>query len=267
MSETKTSIESINTALGAENLVEKILGSSSAYFEEKTIKWSKGNLAQLSEIFKYAAHKLGSAIEVKFSVPTKVVDQILEHSPLSENSLQLDYYAGILVSSRNENTSSTGVFLPPVVQMLSAYQLRTHYLLYHLLKSHFNGKTIDMEDSNNWEKLEIYLPYATFYYAMDFTEFESVNWENIMSHVMYGLNKEDLVTNFFNGEKEKLKNRFKDVTEDGIIFQPTKYGLELFMWAYGYGDRNINDFFLKELTFSNEHNLEIGESFTTKTKD
>lgn len=264
MSETKTSIEIINTALDADHLVEKVLGASSSYFEEKTTKWSKGNLTSLSKIFQYAVNKLGAALETESSMPTKVIDQILEHGPLCEEDLQLDYFGGILASSRNDNKSSLGVFLPPVVGMLSPYQLRTHYLLYQLLKTHFNGKSIDTDKHEVLENLEVYLPYGTFYYAMNFTEFEGVNWKNIMSHVMYGLNKEDLVTNFFNGEKDKLKNRFKDVTEDGIIFQPTKHGLELIMWAYGYGHKNTDEFFSSDLTFENEHELEIGESFATK---
>lgn len=264
MSETTTSIEFINTALGADDLVEKVLGASCAYFEEKTTKWSKGNLTSLSKIIQYATHKLGDALENGNSVPAKVIDQVLEHGPLCQEDLQLDYLGGILASSRNDDKSSLGVFLPPVVRMLSAYQLRTHYLLYHLLKSHFNGKVIDTDNHEALENLEIYLPYATFYYAMNFTEFEGVNWENIMNHVMYGLNKEDLVTNFFNGEKDKLKNRFKDVTEDGIIFQPTKHGLELFVWAYGYGQKNTNAFFSTELNFDNEHELEIGASYVTR---
>ena len=92
-----TSIEFINSKLATESLVEKILGTSTTYFQEKTAKWSKGNLGQLSTLFSYAAHKLGEEIDANNSVPTKVIDQVLEHGPLCEEDLQLDYLAGILV--------------------------------------------------------------------------------------------------------------------------------------------------------------------------
>ena len=151
-----------------------------------------------------------------------------------------------------------------LIARLTTYQLRTHYLLYHLLKKHFNGQEININDGNNWSNLEIFMPLETFYYAMDFTEEESKNWDNILSHSIWGLNKEELLTYFSWGGKEHMQKKFKQAETHGILFQPTKSGVELFMWAYGHGQDNVNYFFSEALEFTNDQAIRIGESVSTK---
>lgn len=102
---------------------------------------------------------------------------------------------------------------------------------------------------------------------MDFTKEEIQNFHNIMTHSIWGLNKEDLIDNFQYGPIEYIQERYKEAKGGGIILQPTNLGVELFMWAYGQGRRENNDFFLTEIQFNNDQNIKINGSIPTKKKN
>ncbi len=64
-----------------------------------------------------------------------------------------------------------------------------------------------------------------------------------MAHVIWGLSKENLIFHFSYGNVEHIQKQFKQAKEPGILLSPTKIGTELFMWAYGHGQIDTNDFF------------------------
>ena len=99
---------------------------------------------------------------------------------------------------------------------------------------------------------------------MDFTGEEVNNFDNILSHAIFGLNKEELLTGFSYGGQDHVRKKFAEAKTGGIIYQPTKMGVELFMWAYGHGQLASNDFFKPNIEFPNELNIEIGEGISTK---
>lgn len=66
---------------------------------------------------------------------------------------------------------------------------------------------------------------------MDFTKSEEKNWRNILSHSIWGLNKEELLAHFSWGDLEHVKKKFPLAKIAGILVQPTKIGIELFIWG------------------------------------
>lgn len=260
-----TGLTILGSAIGGAKVVEKILGPTSEYIGEQLKEWTVKKVTNTANIFKNAEKKLGEKINKEGKVPPKVLKGILEDGAWCEEELQVEYFGGVLASSRSGiSRDDRGAYFVSLISRLSTYQLRTHYLFYHLIKQQFNGEDINIHDGNNWSNLQMFISLDTFYNSMDFTEEEGVNWGNILSHAIWGLNKEELLTGFSYGNEDHVKKKFTEAKTAGIIYQPTKMGVELFMWAYGHGQQNTNDFFKSNFEFPNEQNLRLGEGISTK---
>jgi hypothetical protein len=118
--------------------------------------------------------------------------------------------------------------------------------------------------SSDREKMEIFIPYSTYYSALNFSKEEMPNSMFLMEHAVVGLFKEKLIEDYKYGPSEHLKERFPEADEAGILFEPSMLGVELFMWAYGLGQNQNNDFFLPEIKFDNKLDIKLG--MTKKNK-
>lgn len=260
-----TGLTILGSAIGGAKVVEKILGPTSEYIGEQLKEWTVKKVTNTANIFKNAEKKLGGKINEPGKVPPKILKSILEDGAWCEEELQVEYFGGVLASSRTGvSRDDRGAYYTSLISRLSTYQLRTHYLLYQNVKKLFDNQDINIHDGNTWRDLEVFLSFETFYYAMDFTEEEGKNWQNILSHTIWGLNKEELLANFSWGNIEHVQKKFPQARTPGILLSPTKIGTELFMWAYGYGQLDVNEFFKAELKFTNEQKITIGEAISTK---
>ncbi len=260
-----TGLTILGSAIGSAKVVEKILGPTSEYIGEQLKEWTAKKVTNTANIFKNAEKKLGDKIKYEGKVPPKVLKGILEDGAWCEEELQVEYFGGVLASSRTGiSRDDRGAYFVSLISRLSTYQLRMHYLFYHSIKTQFNGEDININDGSKWSNLQMFISFDTFYNSMDFSEEEAKNWGDILSHSIWGLSKEELITGFSYGKEEYIKTKFSEAKTSGIIFQPTKMGTELFMWAYGYGQESTNNFFKQSLVFSNDQNIRIGEGISTK---
>lgn len=262
-----TGLTILGSAIGGAKVVEKILGPTADYIGGQLKEWTEKKVKNTANIFKNAEAKLGDKINISGRVPPKVLKGILEEGAWCEEELQVNYFGGVLASSRSGiSRDDRGAYFVALISRLSTYQLRTHYLIYQSIKKSFDGKPMNIGNNADRNKMELFIPYTTYNSAMDFTLDEHT--QNIMKHSIWGLSKENLIENFFRyGPADFIQKTYKQAKEPGIILQPTNLGVELFMWAYGHGQRQNNDFFLPEIQFNNDQNIEIHESFPTKSKD
>lgn len=260
-----TGLTILGSAIGGAKIAEKILGPTSEYIGEQLREWTEKRVNNTAKIFKNAQEKLGDKMKEEGTVSPKVLKGILEDGGWCEEELQVEYFGGVLASSRSGSSrDDRGAYFVSLVTKLSTYQLRTHYCFYSILKRLFNGEDINIHDGNIWRDLEIFIPYETFYDALDLTKEESKDWNNILSHSVWGLNKEELITGFSYGGKDYLQKRFDKVEEGGVIFSPTKLGVDLYMWAFGNGLKNTNEFFSDNLEFHLKEEIKIGRAISTK---
>jgi hypothetical protein len=260
-----TGLTILGSAIGGAKVVEKILGPTADYVGNQLKEWTAKKVDNTSKIFKNAEKKLGSKIEQEGRVPPKVLKGILEEGSWCEEELQVEYFGGVLASSRSGvSRDDRGAYFVSLITRLSSYQLRTHYLIYQSIKNHFDGQDMNVGDSLDRSKMEIFISYETYAKAMDFTSQEIGNFHPLMQHSIWGLNKEELIATFQYGSEDYLKNRYKNVNEAGIIVQPSNLGIELFMWAYGYGQQSTKSFFEITTEFNNDQNILIGETEKTK---
>ena len=263
--DTGTSLTCLGTAIGGAKILEKILGPTADYIGEQLKEWTVKKVTNISNIFKNAERKLGEKLEEEGGVPSKILKSILEDGAWCEEALQVEYFGGVLASSRTGITrDDRGAYFASLISRLSTYQLRTHYLLYHEIKKLYDGQSININESDKWIDLQTFISFHTFLNAMGFSDDEYCRWEIFLSHVLWGLSKEELITGFSWGNKDRIIKTFPQTHCGGVLFNPTKIGAELFMWAYGYGQFDVNDFFNPNIHFPNEHEVEIGKAISTK---
>lgn len=263
-----TGLTILGGAIGGAKVAEKILGPTAEYIGNQIKEWTEKKVENTAKIFKNAEKKLGDKINDPGKVSPKVLKGILEDGAWSEEELQVEYFGGVLASSRSGiSRDDRGAYFTTLISSLTTYQLRTHFLFYQSLKTSFNGEFKNIGSSDDRSGMQLFIPFSTYIPAMDFTEGEMQNLNNFITHSIFGLQKEDLIDQYFHfGPKDYIEKHFKDAPESGIVFSPTLLGVELMMWAYGHGQKNVNDFFSDQIQFEDELNIKIGKSISTKKK-
>jgi len=236
--------------LGGKKIIEKILGPTADYIGLGVQGWSKNRVNNIKKIFINAGNKLGHRINEPGLVSPKVLKNIIVDGSFSDDILTVDYFGGILASSRSSiSRDDRGVCISALISRLSSYQLRSHYIFYHIFKKLFNGTNMNVYEEINRNKMEVCIPWTVYNKAMDFSKNE--NTSTIISHVMFGLSKENLIENYLQyGTKEFLKKRGMQVDDFSIFLKPSILGIELFLWAYGRSDLNNKNFFDDDKKFN-----------------
>lgn len=263
MIEPGTGLTILGSAIGGAKVIEKILGPTSEYVGEQIKEWTKKRIENTSAIFKNAQKKLGDNINNTGTVPPKILKGIFEDGAWCEDELQIEYFGGVLASSRSEvSRDDRGVYYLNLISKLTTYQLRTHYIIYNLVKEIYNGKTINVNDANEWVELEIFIPYHVYLESMVFEEVELNEWNNLLSHSLFGLLKDELISDFKWGPVKYLNDLGYNIDNSGIIIRPSKLGMDLLLWACGYGKQPAKSFLDNTLTFQNNINLKIERGLT-----
>lgn len=229
---------------GVAKLIEKLLGPTADYIGKGIKTLAEKRVNNIKEIFSVATKRVGSKIETEGMVPPKVLKGILDEASFCDDFLSIEYFGGVLASSRSGiSRDDRGVSFISLISRLSTYQIRTHYICYHILKNLFDRTSLNVGVPEGRNKMEIYVPESVYCPAMDFDQAEMRKLGVILAHTMFGLEKENLIESFRSGRKEMLQEYFKKATEAGLIFGPSCLGIELFLWAYGKSDLPAKDFF------------------------
>lgn len=226
---------------GSASLTTKLLGPTADYIGEGIKNWAKKRKENVGNIFLNAQKKLGDKIETKGGVSPKVLKGILDEGSFCEDFLATEYFGGVLASSRSGiSRDDRGATFIALISRLSTYQIRTHYIFYHIVKNLFDGTSISINLSEGRTKMETCVPFDVYFPAMEFDEQEKR--EVLLTHIMFGLQKESLIEPTFGfGPTEVMRKYFKKATT-GINFQPSILGVELFLWAYGKSNLTPDEF-------------------------
>jgi hypothetical protein len=255
-----TGLTILGSAIGGAKVVEKLLGPTSEYIGEAIKEWTEKKVKNTQRIFKNAEEKLGTRINEPGKVPPKILKGVLEEGAWCEEELQADYFGGILASSRSGvSRDDRGAYIISIISKLSSYQLRTHYLFYHALKQHFNGQDMNIGISSDRGKMRIFIPITSWIESMDLQPNEMENLHQIFQHAIWGLNREQLIDTFQYGNPEDMK--CKEAKLYGVEFNPSQLGVEIFLWAYGEGRKQNNDFFKVNMNFKNIEGFRLSKTY------
>lgn len=265
-----TGLTILGGAIGSAKLLEKFLGPTADYLGEGLKSWSEKRFNNLKNIFDNAIKKTGSNIEIEGQVPPKVLRGILSEGSFADDFISVEYYGGVLASSRSGiSRDDRGTYFNSLITRLSTYQLRTHYVFYHLIYKIFKDSKFNIALGDDLVNMELFCSYIEFISGLDIDEQEMKNFSSILNHVVFGLAKENLINNFFSfGNVEHLKKKFKNAPDGGIIFQPSTLGAELFLWANGKGNLPVQRFLNSDHKFDFDSRIKLPlNAISTKNKN
>lgn len=228
---------------GSKDIVKKLLGPTADYLGEGLKEFTEKRIENINSIFSRAKNILGDRIDDGGAVPPKVLKGIIEDGSYANDEITLEYYGGVLASSRSGiSRDDRGATFLSLIGRLSTYQLRTHYIMYRIIRELFNNTNIKFGLRQEREKMFTYLPNSVYQAAMDF--YGEENELLITTSSLIGLLNENLMDKpWLLGSKENLQTNFQDAQEGGILFTPSNLGFELFMWVHGYSDIGTESFF------------------------
>lgn len=249
---TTVGLGAVAAYLGKDGL-EKLLGPTADYLGQGLRDFTQKRAETISQIFQSAESKLGEKLDIPGEVPPKVLKAILNEGSFSTDSLAVEYLGGILASSRTEcGRDDRGARIAKVMDALSTYQLRAHYLIYSTVRSLFLGKGLSLNMEGR-PLMQIFLPFSGFFDAMDFSNAELEQLSSILGHIFFGLHGDNLLEGTWQyGKKDSIRKLFAGATEDGIVCQPSALGGELFLWAFGQADKPLDYLFSPEFLLSVE---------------
>ena len=258
-----TGFSILATAIGSRELLVKILGPTADYIGDGVKDWTERGVENVSRIFQIANKKIGEKLNQDGGVPPKILKGILDEGQFCDDLLSSEYFGGILASSRSDvSRDDRGTTLIALLSRLSVYQIRAHYIFYFLTKKLFNGRDMELTLARSRSGAETYIPATFFATAMALSAKEVSQVNQILSHIMFGLNREGLIEPYHHfGTAQYIQGIFSEATSEGIIYQPSVLGIELFLWAYGRGDLDVNQFLNPSNEFQLIPGVVIGEGF------
>lgn len=242
------------TVLGSKDLLLKVLGPTADYLGEKTLGLTKKAGINLSKIFKKAEKKLTPDKQNKGKVPSRVLGQIILNGSFCEDEIEAEYFGGVLASSKSETErDDRGASISALIGRLSAYDLRAHYLFYFSMKELYEGRNVNTRDeTGSLEGLNGLLTFfniPSFHLSMGFSEQEMKNRSTIMATTLTRLSNESLLSSNIRSGPVSITSLDKfnpEITSEGYWVFPSLLGLDLFMWAHGFGGDDTDNFFKKE---------------------
>jgi len=246
---------------GTAKLVEKLLGPTAEYIGSGINIWAKKRVTNVRLIVNKAVLKLGPKMDLPGAVPPKVLKGILDDGSFVDDDLTQEYFAGVLASSRsNVQRDNRGVSFIALLNGLSNYQIRAHYIFYVIVKCLLDGSGLTFAIDDR-QKMRVFIPYSSYYSTMDFNEEERHRLRMFREHVFFGLLKEGLIDKMFYGDVDYLRKRYKQAPADGVVFQPSVLGAELFLWAHGYSSESVSDLLKPENDFKIETPIEVSAGY------
>ena len=231
------------TAYVGKDIVIRLLGPTAEYLGGELKEFTKKRMENIGRIFSNAERKLGNKLEIPGQVPPKVLKTIVNEGSYSDDNIAVEYFGGVLASSRTEvSRDDRGARIAKTIDSLSTYQIRTHYLIYATISTLFSADGNSFNYPEHRKALEIFIPHQSYEEAMGFTQRELENLQ-LLSHIVNGLDTDGLIDGEWTiGGRLSLGG---NNLGNGIVCAPSRLGAELFLWAFGHGDKRL-DFMLTE---------------------
>ncbi|HEX9830777.1 MAG TPA: hypothetical protein VGA94_03730 [Thermodesulfobacteriota bacterium] len=158
-----TGLTILGTAIGSKELVVKVLGPTADYIGGGLQHWTEKSVSSVARIFTNAGAKLGERKELPGAVPPKVLRGILQEGAFCDDELAGEYFGGVLASSRSEiSRDDRGAAFISLISRLTSYQIRAHFVFYHIIKNIFDGESLlhigSPDDRKKWRYLSPGIP-------------------------------------------------------------------------------------------------------------
>lgn len=225
------------------DILALLFGPSVDYVGAELASLSNERRANMTDICTIALKLLGDRVVVPAEIPPRILGCLVEDGSFCEEHLTKTYWGGIIASSRSAcRHDDRGLRRLKLLGRLSTYQIRSHYFFYATLRSIIMGPPaatgVDF-DAKRY-RMATFVPAVSYLKAMGFDELEVMNMAAIVTDSLAGLGAELLLDGSNTGSEAYLKRFFKHgIAGEGIVYAPSVLGVQLFLWAFGMGDRDL----------------------------
>jgi hypothetical protein len=228
-----------STALAS--LAHKVLGPTAEYLGTELKEAVQKGVENTRRVFEDASRRLDQKGNPDGAVPPRVLRSVLDQAYFCEDELVAGYLGGVLASSKSGTSrDDRAVFYLSLIESLSVYQIRTHYILY---------SSILRVDDQDYRHVHRYLIRggvtlafleAEYVAAMEFGSGERE--AEIVPHCFTGLETKGLIEGgiTFNPDAQKPDGHLGPDLHR--FFYPTQLGIQLFLWGIGEGHLTVAEF-------------------------
>jgi hypothetical protein len=183
-------------------------------------------------------------------VPPRLFLPMLEEGSFSDEDVIVEYLGGVLASSRTPGgKDDRGVVFASLVNRMSSPQLRLHYLVYRVLRAGVEAHE-PLETVQSLMAAKVFLP-------DDVLQHGEIGDGAMFTHAVYGLDRESLITGFgFGPSPAAIADWFPQAPAGGLAVNPTRGGVELFVWGLGHGPEGLASFLTQDVDFA-VHDLDL----------
>lgn len=247
--------------------VQKLLGPSADYLGGEIKNLVEKSHKNIASIFKCAERKAGQKLELPGSVNPRVLKHVLDEGRFTEENLFAEYFGGVLASARTpDGSDDRGAYYAQIVQGMSVYQLKFHYMFYFLMWNLAKGKVLNLNTYTDREKIELIVPVQIV--QENFKIENPLDMTSIFAHALAGLSRLGLIEDGWKFESpETFKSSGILVKSHSFFVAPSLTGLELFVWAHGHGDLGVQAFLTTGLVTSDELQLKLTSLARFKTSE
>lgn len=233
--------------------LSKLLGPTADYLGGGLRDFTKERVSNIGKIFSSAEKKLGDKVNTPGQVPPKVLKTIMNEGSYSTDNLATEYFGGILASARTEHgRDDRGARLAKILDSLTTYQLRAHYLIYSTVRRIFKDKNLPFNITGR-PQMQIFIPFEEYFALMEFDGKEMEQAGQLLNHVFFGLHGDSLIdTTWRYGQREQMTDIFSSAPSGGIVCGPSALGAELFLSAFGHAELPLEAIFDMSLAMSIE---------------
>ncbi|MBL6734286.1 MAG: hypothetical protein ISP86_00185 [Shewanellaceae bacterium] len=235
--------DSSNIAQQCQQMATSLFGDTADYFNESM---PLKRLQNIFDILSITHHNFAHTLNPKNNIHPKLIRSIINEGSFTNDKIATHYFAGILASSlKLSDSDDRGIDFLHLIDKLTAYQLRTHFLIYSTIRTRFKKHKYQF-NYTDCEKMEIFIP--SFFYSKSM-KMKKEEWSRIhplTHHSFTGLANHHLIeTDYRFGYAESQQQVVKGLNFDGVICQPTATGVDFFLWAFGAGDQQHHFLFNK----------------------
>jgi hypothetical protein len=248
----------------SDTLIGRFLGPSFDYAGQALQNGIAKSYENVSRVFAYGLRIFESKDYNDGIVNPRILRHIINEGAFCEDELTCAYLGGVLASSRNiDFKDDRGLIFVSVLNSMSSYQIRAHYIFYTILRKKCAGQYIDFERLNWNEEMQLYVPFDEFFNSMELDIGSRSQNDTVVPHIFWGLKRLYLISNFIYRKDDSIRAVYPYANKPGIIIRPSLFGIELYMWVNGHSDIPSFNFLDKNIEFVN---LDILDNLPAEAK-
>lgn len=259
-----------SSLLLAKEPLNKLLGPTLDYFGKEIESFAKKRTENVGRILQKAINKLGQRINEPGQVHPKLLKGLIMDGSFCDDELTAEYYGGVLASSRTGvSRDDRGTTYLNQISNFSIYQIRTHFILYMVLRRLFCNSQLTPSLTDIHYEMKIFISESDYHRAMAFDENNENDTDSLINHSLRGLECNSLIINVCFGDRHFMdkQNPGLNFPESGFVFAPTLSGIGFFLWATGHGHLHFDSFLTDEITIEAPKDITMpSNAFSLKDK-